>query len=83
MLYAGLSVWRNFFWGDSDAVHHVHIPGGMAFATGAAVSLIVVLTLLSGPIYSATERVAAQLGNSREYISAVLGDGEQAEVKGD
>ena len=83
LLYAGLSVWRNFFWGDSDAVHHVHIPGGMAFATGAAVSLIVVLTLLSGPIYSATERVAAQLGNSREYISAVLGDGEQAEVESD
>ncbi len=78
LLYAGLSIWRNFFWGESDAVHRVSLPRGMSIATGSAVSLIVVLTVLSGPVYNATERVAAQLSNSSEYITAVLGDADQA-----
>ncbi len=78
LLYAGLSIWRNFFWGESDAVHRVSLPRGMSIATGSAVSLIVVLTVLSGPVYNATERVAAQLSNTSEYITAVLGDADQA-----
>ena len=84
LLYAGLSIWRGFFWGENDAVHRVHLPRGMSFAAGAAVSLVIVLTVLSGPVYSATERVAAQLRNSSEYITAVLGNQatEEAKVNG-
>ena len=72
LLYATVSVWRSFFWGDADAVHSVTLPRGMVLPTAAAVGLLVALALASGPVYAVSERVAAQLLTNTQYISEVL-----------
>lgn len=75
LLYGVIEIWRDFFWGESDAVHTVELPLGMRAVTAAAVGSLVVLAIASGPVYSAAERVAGQIitdGNAA-YIEAVLG----------
>jgi len=72
LLYAGVGIWRGFFWGDEDAVHRVTLPRGMRLVTGTAGGLLVLLVLLSGPVYALTERVAAQLLAPDAYIAQVL-----------
>ena len=72
LLYAGIAVWRGFFWGDEDAVHKVTLPKGMWWVTVAAGTLLVALAVLSGPVYTLTEQVAAQLKTPDTYIGQVL-----------
>lgn len=75
LLYGGMQIWREFFWGESDAVHEVQIPRTMGAVTGVAVGSLVVLALASGPVYRAAEAVATQLtvqGNAA-YVETVLG----------
>ena len=74
LLYATVLVWRSFFWGDADAVHSVSLPRGMVLPTAASVALLVALAAASGPVYAASERVAAQLLTNAQYISEVLPD---------
>jgi len=73
LLYAGVGIWRGFFWGDEDAVHRVALPRGMRLVTGTAGGLLVLLALVSGPIYALSEQVAAQLLVPDAYIAQVLG----------
>ncbi len=72
LLYAGVGIWRGFFWGDGDAVHRVALPMGMLRVTWAAGGLLVLLALLGGPVYALAERVAAQLETPAAYITQVL-----------
>ncbi len=80
LLYAGMAVWRGFFWGDEDAVHEVALPRGMWWVTAFAGTLLVLLAVLSGPVYALSERVAAQLGTPEAYISSVLPQEARAET---
>ena len=72
LLYAGMQIWRGFFWGASDAVHRVHLPRGATSVTGVAVVLVLALAVFGGPIFGAAERVAEQLDGNRDYLEAVL-----------
>ena len=72
LLYAGIAVWRGFFWGDESAVHTVVLPRGMWWVTVVAGALLVSLAVLSGPVYALSEQVAAQLGTPDSYIRQVL-----------
>ena len=72
LLYAGVGIWRGFFWGDEDAVHSVTLPLGMLRVTWAAGGLLVLLAVFGGPVYALSERVAAQLGTPAAYITQVL-----------
>ena len=72
LLYAGMQIWRGFFWGASDAVHRVHLPRGATSVTGVAVVLVLALAVFGGPIFGAAERVAGQLDGNRDYLEAVL-----------
>jgi multicomponent Na+:H+ antiporter subunit D len=73
LLYAGVQIWRGFFWGESDAVHKVALAPAMSVVTGVAVALIVALAVFSGPVYGVAAMVADQLGGNAEYLQAVLG----------
>ncbi len=72
LLYAVMRIWREFFWGEADAVHRVAIPRGMSAVTAAAVVLLLALALFAGPIYRLSERVAGQLDGNAAYRAAVL-----------
>ncbi|MEX2543377.1 MAG: proton-conducting transporter membrane subunit [Trueperaceae bacterium] len=72
LLYAGVQVWREFFWGETDAVHHVRLPLAMSGITGVAVVLLAALALFSGPVYAMAVLVADQLGGNVAYVRAVL-----------
>ena len=76
LLYATMLIWRGFFWGESDAVHRVHLPRTMSLVTGTSIGLVIALTLFSGPAFDLTTRVAQQLGNNTAYIRAVLPEAE-------
>jgi multicomponent Na+:H+ antiporter subunit D len=72
LLYAGVQVWRGFFWGESDAVHRVRLPAAMTGVTALAVVLLAALALFSGPVYGAAAMVAEQLAGNADYLQAVL-----------
>ena len=72
LLYACVQIWRGFFWGPSDAVHKVRMPTAMKLVTGASVGLLVVLAIVSGPVFNVTRLTAQQLLQNTAYISAVL-----------
>ncbi|MEM7737938.1 MAG: proton-conducting transporter membrane subunit [Deinococcota bacterium] len=72
LLYALITIWRNFFWGDSDAVHREPIPLGMVITCGAASTLVLLLTLASGPAFEVATLTADQLSNPEAYIEQVL-----------
>ena len=72
LLYAGVEIFRNFFWGEADAVHRVPLPRTMSVVTGTAVALLAALALFSGPVYSLSVLVADQLGSNSAYLQAVL-----------
>lgn len=80
LLYALMLIWRGFFWGESDAVHRVRLPRTMRLVTGAAVGLVIALTVLSGPAFTLATRVAGQLGSNAAYIRAVLPEAELVEI---
>jgi multicomponent Na+:H+ antiporter subunit D len=71
LLYAGVKVWRGFFWGEVE-VPATPLPRGMVAVTGLAVTMVVALAILSGPVYRVAEGVVAQLVDNRDYIEAVL-----------
>ena len=77
LLYAGVEIFRAFFWGESDAVHRVPLPRTMGFVTGTAVVLLAALALFSGPVYSLAVVVADQLGTNSGYLQAVLSAGTE------
>ncbi|UCH25893.1 MAG: hypothetical protein JSV66_18550 [Trueperaceae bacterium] len=72
LLYACVKVWRDFFWGEADAVHRISLPRSMSMITGLGVGLLIVLTLASGPVYRLAEGVAGQLTENRSYLESVL-----------
>jgi len=85
-LYAIVKAWNKAFWQTAPAdVAPVRLPRGMV---GTAATLVVVglsLTVVAGPLYDYTERAAATLRDSAQYITAVLpdsgrGTGESADV---
>lgn len=72
LIYALVTIWRSFFWGESDAVHEVPLPSGMVRVTALAVAIVVMLIPLSGPLYRLSENVAQQLSSNEHYIAQVL-----------
>ena len=72
LLYAAMQIWRGFFWGESDAVHSVDLPWGMHLVTTAAVGVVVLLALYSGPVFESAQLAAEQLRNPDVYTKAVL-----------
>ncbi len=72
LLYAAMQIWRGFFWGESDAVHHVELPAGMRLVTLTAVLLVAGLAVFSGPVFGAAEKTALQLETNGAYVTAVL-----------
>jgi multicomponent Na+:H+ antiporter subunit D len=72
LLYAGVQIWRGFFWGESDAVHMVRLPLAMSAVTAVSVALLAALALFSGPVYAVASLVAEQLGSNGDYLNAVL-----------
>jgi multicomponent Na+:H+ antiporter subunit D len=74
LLYACVKVWRDFFWGEADAVHRVTLPRSMSLITGLGVGLLITLALVSGPAYQVAEGVADQLTENRSYLERVLVD---------
>lgn len=72
LLYATVEIWRSFFWGEDDAVHKVDLAAGMRWTALASVSLVVVFTIASGPVYRLAEFAAEQLSTNTVYIEAVL-----------
>ncbi|HEX7004271.1 MAG TPA: proton-conducting transporter membrane subunit [Trueperaceae bacterium] len=72
LLYAGVEIFRHFFWGEADAVHRVKLPRAMSYTAGTAIVLLAALALFSGPVYSMASLVADQLGSNSAYLQAVL-----------
>jgi len=72
LLYAAMRVWREFFWGESDAVHHVAIPRFMSGVTVAATVLLLSVAAFAGPLYAACGRISSQLEGNAAYRAAVL-----------
>ena len=72
LLYAGIVVWQKFFWGEDDAVHHVHLPMDMRIITASAVALVVAVTLFAGPLYQASTQVGEQLWHNSRYLEQVM-----------
>ena len=72
LLYAFMQIWRKFFWGSADAVHRVKLSKIATGITGITVIFIVALAVFSGPIFSASEKVAEQLSNNYAYLEAVF-----------
>ena len=64
---------------DSDDVAYAdrddvgRMPIGMLLPTGALIAVGLTLTVLAGPIFSYSERAAAEVLDRGQYISAVLG----------
>ena len=72
LLYAVTQVWREFFWGESDAVHTVAIGRTMSAVTAVAVVLVLSLAAAGGPLFAMAERIASQLDGNAAYTQAVL-----------
>jgi len=72
LLYAATRIWREFFWGEADAVHRVPIPRAMSGVTVVAVALLLSLAVFAGPLYGLSGTVAAQLDGNGAYRAAVL-----------
>jgi multicomponent Na+:H+ antiporter subunit D len=72
LLYGAMQIWETFFWGDSDAVHHVATPRTMSAVSAVAVVAVVALAVFGGPLYRVSERVAGQLVDHAAYREAVL-----------
>lgn len=81
LLYAGVEIFRRFFWGEADAVHSVALPRTMSYVTAAALVLLAALALFSGPVYSLTAMVAEQLGTNAAYLQAVLTGAEGGRLR--
>lgn len=72
LLYAVTRIWREFFWGEADAVHRVRIPRPMSGVLAVSVALLLSLAAFAGPAYRLSGRVAAQLDGNAAYEAAVL-----------
>ena len=72
LLYAATRIWREFFWGEADAVHRVAIPRAMSGVTVVAVALLLSLAVFAGPLYGLCGKVAGQLDGNVAYRAAVL-----------
>jgi len=72
LLYAAMRIWREFFWGEADAVHRVAIPRVMSGVTAAATVLLLSLAVFAGPLYGLCGTVASQLDGNAAYSAAVL-----------
>src|SRR5690625_1244412 len=83
LLYAGVQVWMGYFWGDPSQLRRRRLPRGMRVIAGVAVLFVVLLPVLSGPVYALAGEVAAQLDGNAGYFSAVFPDGNPALGGGD
>ena len=72
LLYAATRIWREFFWGEADAVHRVQIPRAMSGVTVVATVLLLSLAAFAGPLYGLCGTVASQLDGNAAYRAAVL-----------
>ncbi|MEJ2287556.1 MAG: hypothetical protein P8Y02_02740 [Deinococcales bacterium] len=72
LLYAATRIWREFFWGEADAVHRVEIPRVMSGVTVVATVLLLSLAAFAGPLYGLCGTVASQLDGNAAYRAAVL-----------
>jgi multicomponent Na+:H+ antiporter subunit D len=75
LLYAGIQVWRGYFWGDPGAVKKHRLPRTMVVVATASVCLVGALAAASGPVYKLAGSVAQQLGSNAGYLAAVFPDG--------
>ncbi|NTW41295.1 MAG: Na+/H+ antiporter subunit D [Cellulomonadaceae bacterium] len=79
-LYAIVKAWNKAFWQSAPVEPEpVHLPRGMVGSAAALVTLGLSLTLVAGPLWAYTERAAAMLRDSDQYVSAVLPDGERGD----
>lgn len=76
LLYGAVEIWREFFWGESDAVHSVSLPTGMKVITVSAVTALVLLAIAGGPAYQVADLAAEQLTTNKSYIDSVLVEAE-------
>ena len=74
LLYAAMQIWRDFFWGESDAVHRGELPRPTVAVTAVAVTLVLGLALLSGPVFDVAQAAAEQLIDGGDYSAAVLAE---------
>lgn len=74
-LFAMLSIWRDFFWGKRDQSAPVYAVERMQQAPAyAASALVVLLTVLAGPLFQLAGQTARELENQNLYIRGVLGE---------
>jgi len=83
LLYAGVQVWMGYFWGDPSQLRRRQLPRGMLAVATTAVLLVMLLPVISGPLYSLAGDVAAQLDGNAGYYSAVFPDGNPGLGGGD
>lgn len=77
-------IWLGVFWGsgddypDSPEPERVGAgPGRLMFAaTGAATALTLAIAVISGPLWSMSERAATELLDGDVYVDMVLNDGD-------
>ncbi|MGD9792092.1 MAG: Na+/H+ antiporter subunit D [Acidimicrobiia bacterium] len=80
-LFSMTKIWTNAFWGESYGDGHRPLvvesrlgpPVIMTCATAALASISIAIGVMAGPLYRYSERVAAELLQSGQYVGAVLG----------
>lgn len=83
LLYAGVQVWMGYFWGDPSQLRRRRLPRGMTAIAAVAVLLVMLLPVLSGPLYGLAGEVAQQLESNAAYFRAVFPAGNPAFGGGD
>lgn len=74
-LYAVVKAWNKAFWQTAPREPSVvRLPRLMVGSTGAIVALGLGLTVVAGPLYDYTQRAAATLRDSDQYVISVLPD---------
>nr|WP_276582226.1 Na+/H+ antiporter subunit D [Cellulomonas sp. RIT-PI-Y] len=78
-LYALIKAWNKAFWQTPPApLPDTTLPRGMVGSAGALVVFGLALTVFAGPLYGYADRAADAL-TGREYVEAVLPDGQRGE----
>lgn len=78
-LYALIKAWNKAFWQNPPApLPDTTLPRGMVGSAGALVVFGLALTVFAGPLYGYADRAAEAL-TDRQYVEAVLPNGERGE----
>jgi len=73
-LYAIVKAWNKAFWQTPpEPLPDATLPGSMVGPTAALVGVGLLLTVVAGPLYSYSDRAAATMQDTSQYIDAVLG----------